>query len=226
MGAPVMFHHLRSIPRNAALLVGLLMLIVLAPVLPPEHSWFILELMFGLILISGVHSVGGLRRRSIFAALTVVTLGVRWGQQLSDLRGIDITALGLTAVWLFVAVAIIIKHLFQYKEVEVDTILGAIVTYLLAAVGFALVFEILELAAPGAFAGLPDEGIRHQRELSSTMMYHSLVSITTMGYGDIVPVAPLARSLSVIEGVFGQLYLAVMIARLVGLHISRDTTTT
>jgi hypothetical protein len=58
------------------------------------------------------------------------------------------------------------------------------------------------------------------------MLYFSLVCITTMGYGDIVPVAPLARSLSVIEGVFGQLYLAVMIARLVGLHISRDTTTT
>jgi len=226
MGAPVMFHYLRSLPRNAALLVGLLMLIVLAPVLPPEHSWFILELMFGLILVAGVHSVGGLRRKSVFAALTVVTLGVRWGQQLSDLRGIDVTALGLTALWLFVAVAIIIKHLFQYKEVEVDTILGAIVTYLLAAVGFALVFEILELATPGAFAGLPDAGIRDQRELSSTMMYHSLVSITTMGYGDIVPVAPLARSLSVMEGVFGQLYLAVMIARLVGLHISRDTTTT
>jgi hypothetical protein len=51
------------------------------------------------------------------------------------------------------------------------------------------------------------------------MMYFSLVSITTMGFGDIVPVSGLARPLVVLEGVFGQLYLAVMIARLVGLHL-------
>ena len=52
------------------------------------------------------------------------------------------------------------------------------------------------------------------------MLYFSLVCITTMGYGDIVPVSNLARPLAVLEGVFGQLYLAVMIARLVGLHIA------
>ncbi len=51
-------------------------------------------------------------------------------------------------------------------------------------------------------------------------MYLSLVCITTMGFGDIVPVSDIARPLAVLEGVFGQLYLAVMIARLVGLHIA------
>jgi hypothetical protein len=56
------------------------------------------------------------------------------------------------------------------------------------------------------------------------MLYFSFVCITTMGYGDIVPLSDIARPLAVLEGVFGQLYLAVMIARLVGLHIatSRD----
>ena len=52
-------------------------------------------------------------------------------------------------------------------------------------------------------------------------MYFSLVCITTMGFGDMVPVSNLARPLVVLEGVFGQFYLAVMIARLVGLHIAR-----
>ena len=55
------------------------------------------------------------------------------------------------------------------------------------------------------------------------MLYFSLVCLTTMGFGDIAPLSDLARSLSVLEGVFGQLYLAVMIARLVGLHITRST---
>ncbi|MBW2404029.1 MAG: two pore domain potassium channel family protein, partial [Deltaproteobacteria bacterium] len=59
----------------------------------------------------------------------------------------------------------------------------------------------------------------HRAELGSSMLYFSLVNITTLGYGDIVPVSKLARPLAALEGVFGQLYLAVMIARLVGLHI-------
>jgi hypothetical protein len=226
MTAPMVSRLIPKVPRNAALLVALLMLIVLSPVLPEEHSWFIVELMFGLILLAGLHSVGGLRRRWVFAALTVITLGVRWGERLADVQGMDITALGLTALWLFFAVAIIIKHLFLHKEVEVDTILGAIVTYLLAAVAFALVFEILEILQPDSFSGIANTAMADQSELANTMLYYSLVCITTMGFGDIVPVGPLARPLSVIEGVFGQLYLAVMIARLVGLHISRDTTTT
>ena len=221
-----MSHLMLKVPRNAALLSALLMLIVLAPVLPQEHSWLVVELMFGLILLAGLHSVGGLRWRWVFAALTVITLGVRWGEHLFETQGMDITALGLTALWLFFAVAIIIKHLFQYDRVEVDTILGAIVTYLLAAVAFAIVFQILELLQPGSFAGLADEALADQSKLGDAMLYYSLVCITTMGYGDIVPVGTLARPLSVVEGVFGQLYMAVMIARLVGLHISRDTTTT
>jgi hypothetical protein len=52
------------------------------------------------------------------------------------------------------------------------------------------------------------------------LLYFSLVSLTTVGYGDIVPVSGLARPVVVLEGVFGTLYLAVMIARLVGLHIT------
>jgi hypothetical protein len=89
-----------------------------------------------------------------------------------------------------------------------------------------MLFQINELLSPGAFSGLDDAATLRPGGLSSAMMYYSLVCITTMGYGDIVPVGALARPLSVIEGVFGQLYLAVMIARLVGLHIARDSAAT
>ena len=66
---------------------------------------------------------------------------------------------------------------------------------------------------------LPASGL--QPDVEHALLYFSLVSITTMGYGDILPVSALARSFASLEGVFGTLYLAVMIARLVGLHSRR-----
>ena len=112
--------------------------------------------------------------------------------------------------------------MFQRRDITVDIILGAVVTYLLAAVAFMMLFQIIELQSPGSFRGLADNIHQDRTALSDTMMYFSLVCMTTMGYGDIVPVSDIARPLAVIEGVFGQLYLAVMIARLVGLHIAGE----
>ena len=196
-------------------------MIVASPAAAVEGSGFVFELVFDMILLSGVHSVGPGRHRWPFLMLTVATLAVRWGEHLSGAAELDIGALLITVLWITFAVATIIAHLFQRREVTVDTILGAVVTYLLVAVAFMLVFEIIELRAPGSFSGIPDNALDHRTELSGSMMYFSLVCITTMGYGDIVPISALARPLAVLEGAFGQIYLAVMIARLVGIHIAR-----
>ena len=207
-------------PRNAALLVTLLGLIVVAPLLPMERYWWLIELLFDLILLAGVYSVGPSRHRTTFLALTAVTLAVRWGELLSGVRGLDIGALALTVLWLFYAVSIIVAHLFRRTDVTVDTILGAVVTYLLIAVAFSQLFIVLELLDRASFSGLSDGTLQDRLELSDALLYFSFVCMTTMGYGDIVPVSNIARSLSVLEGVVGQLYLAVMIARLVGLHLA------
>ena len=215
-----MIQFIRDIPRNAALLAVLLLLIVVSPSIPETSSGVLFELVFDSILIAGVYSVGPGRHQWPFLVLTVVTLAVRWGEHLSGVPQLDVGALFITVLWLVYAVSIITGHLFQRRDVTVDTILAAVVTYLLAAVAFTLAFEIVELLQPGSFSGLPAEASSHRAELGSSMLYFSLVCITTMGYGDIVPLSNLARPLAVLEGVFGQLYLAVMIARLVGLHIA------
>jgi len=208
----------KRILRSAALLLTLLFLIVVAPSIRFGMPWLVVELMFDLILLSGVYSVGPGRHNWPFLVMTMVTLGARWSELLLDFSVLDVTALALTAIWLCYAISIIVTHLFQTRDVTLDTILGAVVTYLLAAVAFGVVFQIIETRSPGSFSGLPDD-MGNRGEVSSTMLYFSFVCITTMGYGDIVPISNLARPLAVLEGVFGQLYLAVMIARLVGLHL-------
>ena len=214
---------IRKIPRNAALLIGLLILIVSSPSASGRGAHFVMELMFDLILVAGVYAIGLSRQRWAFAALTVLTLAIRWGEILSGSKGFDVLALGFTAAWLAYAAWITIAELFQRRDVTLNVILGAVVTYLLVAVAFMMTFQLLELANPGAFSGLSAGAHEDQRKLAGSMLYFSLVCLTTMGFGDIAPLSDLARSLSVLEGVFGQLYLAVMIARLVGLHITRST---
>ena len=215
-----MLTFLRQVPRNAALLVFLLALIVMSPTIAASASWHLIELIFDGILIAGVYSVGPTKHRWPFLVLTVATLGVRWGEKLSGAPQLDLGALSISVVWLIYADSIIIAHLFKRRDVTVDTILGAMVAYLLVAVAFTFVFEIIEIQNPGSFSGLADGAALDRSELTNSMMYLSLVCITTMGFGDIVPVSDIARPLAVLEGVFGQLYLAVMIARLVGLHIA------
>jgi voltage-gated potassium channel Kch len=94
---------------------------------------------------------------------------------------------------------------------------GAIVLYLNFATIFASAFSLISGLNPAGFAGLPAP-IGDLGELA-TMMYFSLTTLTTTGYGDIVPVDPFARSLANLESVIGQFYLAITVARLVTLEV-------
>lgn len=133
-----------------------------------------------------------------------------------DPSGFSFVSIVLVVLWLSYAIALIVTAMFRMREVGTNAILGAIVAYVLATVAFASLFELVELTQPGSFTGLPVGQSRN--DVANALIYFSVISITTMGYGDITPATPLARSLASIEGMFGTLYLAVMIARLVGLH--------
>jgi hypothetical protein len=153
--------------------------------------------------------------------LTVATLAVRWTDMALDHTAFSLASIVLAFLWLAYASGLIVTALFRMEKVNTNTILGAIVAYILTAVAFAMAFLLIELLQPSSFTGLPTGGV--QRELEHALLYFSFVSITTMGYGGILPVSALARSTASIEGVFGTLYLAVMIARLVGLQSASKT---
>jgi hypothetical protein len=94
---------------------------------------------------------------------------------------------------------------------------GAVVLYLNLAMIFAFGFGLIWELSPTAFAGLPAAmGAPGER---ATMLYFSLTTLTTTGYGDIVPIEPFARGLANLESVMGQFYLAITVARLVALEL-------
>lgn len=204
-------------------MTGLLILIVITPILPPDKPLLVMELFFDLVLITGVISIGKMGGHRIpFFLLTAVTLAVRWADVLMEHGGLVISAAALSVAWLSYALVIIVPALFRQRDVTLNTIYGAIVVYLLIAVAFTFLFGLIEFRSPGAFSGMPEGEAGRPGAVSNALLYFSLTSLTTMGYGDIVPVHGLARSCSVLEGAMGQLYLAITIARLVGLHIATE----
>jgi Ion channel len=121
-------------------------------------------------------------------------------------------------IFFALAVSMVLRHLFERRAVRIDDILGTLCGYLLAAMAFANLYSAISLIVPEAFflqdVAHPDFARWYVRE--STFLYFSLATITTIGYGDITPLAPTARSVATLEGVFGQFYIAVVVAQLVG----------
>jgi Ion channel len=101
--------------------------------------------------------------------------------------------------------------------VTFDRILGAIALYVLIGVVWAEAYQLVSIRVPDAYAGIAGGSGSPDR---ASWIYFSFVTLTTVGYGDITPVAHAARSLAILEALIGQLYPAIVLARLVSLHVA------
>jgi hypothetical protein len=126
------------------------------------------------------------------------------------------------ALFLAVTVAAILQAILREETVSADTICGAFCGYLLVGVAFSHLYCMVDSLSPGSFrdrvvlATPPADEHRY-----FLLTYFSLVTLTTVGYGDIVPTGGAARALVAIEAVLGQFYIAVLIAQLVGIRVSQ-----
>jgi hypothetical protein len=105
------------------------------------------------------------------------------------------------------------QAVFRAQRITRHQLLGAVVVYLNLALLFVGVYNGIDLTFPGAFVTLAKAPLQ-----PGEMVYFSLTTLTSTGYGDILPVHPLARSLANLESVVGQLFLAILLARLVSQH--------
>ena len=114
----------------------------------------------------------------------------------------------------------LLSFLMQVQKVSQDTINAALCVYLSLGVAWGMVYIVLEILAPGAFRIA--EFAREPQAMALEMLYFSMVTLTTLGYGDITPVTPFAKNLSALEAVIGQVYLTILVARLVSLNIAQE----
>lgn len=198
------------------------------PVLPTGLTGgVLLVLLTTIILLAAVNSVTGVRWGFFFGlALAITALATAWaGLAIAnrDLSGISAT---LMAVFLALTGWAVLTRVLRAPRVTTEVLYGGVAVYLLLGVLWALAFSALLAWAPGslAFPDLRDGTLADPRGFA-VVMYYSFVTITTLGYGDVLPTTDAARSLAIALAVFGQLYLIVLIARLVALHISHGQTT-
>ncbi|MFV2071304.1 MAG: potassium channel family protein [Thermoanaerobaculales bacterium] len=128
--------------------------------------------------------------------------------------------LGITSLFFGFLIWQILHDLLKGNRSTGEQIFGAICAYLFIGALFALVFAHAEFVDPGAFSVSENLIAVHGDRPLSLFTYFSFVTLTTLGYGDITPISEAARTLAWFEALVGQLYLAVMIAGLVAVHIS------
>jgi hypothetical protein len=208
---------LARVGRFSLLLAAILMLFVVRPFIEGYVGIEILMIIFlSLILFSAIFAVSETRLQSIIALiLGLAAVTIKWWAYFSQIPGLDFLEKILGGIFMTYAAAIMLSHLFKQKEVTVDVIIGGICVYFLIGLMWAFIFYALEMAAPGSFH-LADDAAANDAEFT----YFSFVTLTTLGYGDTTPLTTPARNLVVVEAVMGQLYLAILVARLVGLHIA------
>lgn len=117
---------------------------------------------------------------------------------------------------LMICIGIILSVVFRSKRITLDGNFAAFVAYLLLAFAFGLIYNFLIIRSPDSF-----KGALSTNNHFGDVIYFSLVTIATLGYGDIVPATNAARTIATIEAVIGQFYVAVIVAVLVGLFISQ-----
>ncbi len=202
--------------RGLSIFLAALVAMILLPALVPFGlpGRFLVDAIFSLILVSGAAAVRDRpRTKLIVSVIAVAALLVRWASYLFPAAGLavsrEISTLVSLAALTWVTLALVLRR----GPVTIRRIEGAIAVYLLLGFIWAQAYELVALWHPGAFAGAVDGRV------SPPLTYYSFVTLTTMGYGDIMPVHPLARALAVLEALTGQLYLTILLARLVSLEL-------
>ena len=130
--------------------------------------------------------------------------------------------------YLCYAIVLIMKFVFDQQVVNANKIFAALCVYLLISLIWALLYSMIEVIQPGSFIyALTDQQeilkLKFGNRDTASSLYYSLVTMTTLGYGDITPTNGVARMFASTQAVIGQLYIAVLIARLVGLHASQNS---
>jgi hypothetical protein len=203
------------------LLASLLIYIFfLHPLAGPGWVRFLTNVFFSLILITGAITVS---RNRIFRTLVfswgLLTFVFLWTWYLFPSQALIFVNTCLALVFLVLLTFLILGQIFREGPTTSHRIIGAVAAYLLLGVIWSLAYYLIALRIPEAFNVQGPFTPGDTEALRSDLFYFSFVTLVTLGYGDIVPVYPMARMLVILEGVAGQLFPAILIARLVSLQV-------
>jgi voltage-gated potassium channel len=197
---------------NIILLVALSVMIFISPVLPKQDhilTRVLLCILVGSGLFAAEFNKAAFRILSAIGALVIlVTL---LNLILHESNNLSILTFFLNTLFFIIVTIALVAHVAKAKDVDGSTLLCAINSYLLIGLTLSIMFMIMDLFFPGSF-----EQVDTGTGKFSTFVYYGFITLTTLGYGDITPSTAMARSLSAFTALFGQLYLVIIMALIIG----------
>jgi hypothetical protein len=211
--------------RFLILLASLLIFIILDALLTSyTFGSRIIDLAWLILFFSCINAISDTKKQlaislllffcSIAARLTVYIIDDSFYE-----RAGQSFAFAFSAIFYAYTGFLIIAYALKGGKVTRDKIAAAICVYLIIGAIWSMLYGLVDILDPDAFRISADAAMVNAKPFG----YFSYITLTTVGYGDITPLSASARSLAMVEGIIGQIYIAVMIARLVGLYIAHST---
>ena len=208
----------------AVLLAGTGLLDYTGRYLPQSLFIGLTVVLLAQVLIGAVLSVPT-RRRGSMLAIWVLVVAAIGGQALCsvvDNLALRVVAQGLGLLCVGYVIVIVLGFLLRARRADAETIYAAICVFLLMGILWATLYALIGRLEPGAFSTSTGDAPGMGSGVGSlTSLYFSFVTLTTLGYGDVTPVTAAARMTAALEALTGQVYLVVLVARLVGLNVAQ-----
>lgn len=206
--------------RFQILFVALLLMLAAPVVLPDRLVEYVIPALFTVLALTALATVAQKRHTLIVGMLLAVPAIVsHWLPPIGQTSLAGNISGDLFLIWVTISVLL---HIVRSDRVTTETLFGVACVYLLLALIWALAYGIADMLQPGTLRYgeglLGPEGDPSSRGLYS---YFSFVTLTTLGYGDISPVTDAGRMLAMLEATLGQLFLVIVVARLVGMHTAQ-----
>ena len=204
----IMIRLIQRIPKSTLLLTSIFLFVFVLPLLKlPDLLELFNTIAYSLILFSVFSIIDNKTKFLRYLILAAVMLV--WIMFFSDFRLIRYVAFIFTIIVFVISTGIMIFQIISSKTVTAKVIVETINGYLLLGIILGFLNSILLWANPDAF------GINETYRMSD-IIYYSFITVTTIGYGDILPISPAAKSLSILFGVISQLYLTIIMALIIG----------
>jgi voltage-gated potassium channel Kch len=212
---------LNRVIYNYSLLVLVIFTMFLVTLFPMSWQGQMYDYLFTLIYLNAALTMDKHRKQILIIAGVVMILEI--GSSLLDMSLINLISKILNVIFFIYIVSNFISMIARSKKVNAKVILESINGYLLLGFVFSLLIAIAMQYDAGAFR-FPEETVLFPVQVNnfSNYLYYSLVTLSTLGYGDIVPAMPFSKSLSVLTSITGQLYIAIIIAMLVGKYAAQQ----